>query len=74
MNQVKNKKFAKQIDWISDELFPEKLQQEKEPDLQAEMKKLQEENERLSARLEDLEASLKSFLPGLRNARLRKLR
>ena len=61
MNQVKNKKFAKQIDWISDELFPEKLQQEKEPDLQAEMKKLQEENERLSARLEDLEASLKKL-------------
>ena len=61
MNQVKNKKFAKQIDWISDELFPEKLQQEKEPDLQAEMKKLQKENERLSARLEDLEASLKKL-------------
>ena len=61
MNQVKNKKFAKQIDWISDELFPEKLQQEKEPDLRAEMKKLQEENERLSARLEDLEASLEKF-------------
>ena len=61
MNQVKNKKFAKQIDWISDELFPEKLQQEKEPDLRAEMKKLQEENERLSARLEDLEASLKKL-------------
>ena len=61
MNQVKNKKFAKQIDWISDELFPEKLQQEKEPDLRVEMKKLQEENERLSARLEDLEASLKKL-------------
>ena len=40
MNQVKNKKFAKQIDWISDELFPEKLQQEKEPDLQAENEKV----------------------------------
>ena len=61
MNQVKNKKFAKQIDWISDELFPEKLQQEKEPDLRAEMKKLQEENERLSARLEDLEALLEKL-------------
>ena len=61
MNQVKNKKFAKQIDWISDELFPEKLQQEKEPDLQAEMKKLQKENERLSARLEDLEAFVKKL-------------
>ena len=61
MNQVKNKKFAKQIDWISDELFPEKLQQEKEPDLRAEMKKLQKENERLSARLEDLEAFVKKL-------------
>ena len=61
LNQVKNKKFAKQIDWISDELFPEKLQQEREPDLRAEMKKLQEENERLSARLEDLEASLEKL-------------
>ena len=56
MNQVRNKKLAKQIDWISDELFPEKNQQEKEPDLRAEMKKLQEENAKLSARLEDLEA------------------
>ena len=71
MNQVKNKKFAKQIDWISDELFPEKLQQEKEPDLQAEMKKLQEENERLSARLEDLEALLKASLEKL-SARVEK--
>ena len=51
----------KQIDWISDELFPEKLQQEKEPDLRAEMKKLQKENERLSARLEDLEAFVKKL-------------
>ena len=71
MNQVKNKKFAKQIDWISDELFPEKLQQEKEPDLRAEMKKLQEENERLSARLEDLEALLKASLEKL-SARVEK--
>ena len=61
MNQVKNKKFAKQINWISDELFPEKLQQEKEPDLRAEMKKLQEENARLFSRLEDLEASLEKL-------------
>ena len=61
MNQVRNKKFAKQIDWISDELFPEKLQQEKEPDLWEEIKKLQAENEKLSARLEDLEAFVKKL-------------
>ena len=61
MNQVRNKKFAKQIDWISDELFPEKFHQEKEPDPWAEMKKLQAENERLSARLEDLEAFVKKL-------------
>ena len=61
MNQVRNKKFAKQIDWISDELFPEKFYQEKEPDLRAEIKKLQAENEKLSARLEDLEAFVKKL-------------
>ena len=61
MNQVRNKKFAKQIDWISDKLFPEKLQQEKEPDLQEQIKKLQAENEKLSARLEDLEAFVKKL-------------
>ena len=61
MNQVRNKKFAKQIDWISDELFPEKFYQEKEPDPWAEIKKLQAENEKLSARLEDLEAFVKKL-------------
>ena len=61
MNQVRNKKFAKQIDWISDELFPEKFHQEKEPDPWAEIKKLQAENEKLSARLEDLEAFVKKL-------------
>ena len=60
MNQVRNKKFAKQIDWISDELFPEKFR-EKEPDPWAEIKKLQAENEKLSARLEDLEAFVKKL-------------
>ena len=61
MNQVRNKKFAKQIDWISDELFPEKFYQEKEPDPWEEIKKLQAENEKLSARLEDLEAFVKKL-------------
>ena len=32
LNQIKSGKFAKKIDWISDELFPEKAKQEKEPD------------------------------------------
>ena len=74
MNQVKNKKFAKQIDWISDELFPEKLQQEKEPDLQAEMKSCRKKMKDFLPGLKIWKLRLKSFLPGLRNARLRKLR
>ena len=76
LNQIKKNKFAKKIDWISDELFPEKLQQEeakaKKPDELEEMKsqfekfreemksqfeKLQEEIERLSSRVETLEAT-----------------
>ena len=32
LNQIKSGKFAKKIDWISDELFSEKAKQEKEPD------------------------------------------
>ena len=67
LNQIKKNKFAKKIDWISDELFPEKLKQEKEPDLleefekfreemNSQLKKLREENERLSSRVATLEA------------------
>ena len=55
LNQVRNKKFAKKIDWISDELFPEKNNREKEPDLREEIKKLREENEKLSSKIEILE-------------------
>ena len=41
LNQIKSGKFAKKIDWILDELFPEKAKQEKEkPD---EIKILREE-------------------------------
>ena len=61
MNQIRNKKFAKQIDWISDELFPEKFYREKELDPWEEITKLQAENEKLSARLEDLEAFVKKL-------------
>ena len=43
LNQIKSGKFAKKIDWISDELFPEKNQQEKEPDKLEEIKSQLEE-------------------------------
>ena len=39
LNQIKSDKFAKKIDWISDELFPERNQQVKKSD---ELVKLQE--------------------------------
>ena len=39
LNQIKSGKFAKKIDWISDELFPERNQQVKKSD---ELVKLQE--------------------------------
>ena len=70
LNQIKSGKFAKKIDWISDELFPEKAKQEKEPDelevlreemrlqfekFQTEMAKFQEEIARLSSKVEKLE-------------------
>ena len=43
LNQIKSGKFAKKIDWISDELFPERNQQEKEPDKLEEIKSQLEE-------------------------------
>ena len=46
LNQINKNKFAKKIDWISDELFPEKLKQEKEPDQLEEMKSQLEEMRR----------------------------
>ena len=70
LNQIKSGKFAKKIDWISDELFSEKAKQEKEPDelevlreemrlqfekFQTEMAKFQEEIARLSSKVEKLE-------------------
>ena len=73
LNQIKSGKFAKKIDWISDELFPEKAKQVEKPDelevlreemkfqfgtFQTEMTNLQEEIARLSAKVETLEASL----------------
>ena len=75
LNQINKNKFAKKIDWISDELFPEKLKQEKEPDQLEEMRsqfekfreemrsqfqELQKEIDRLSSRVETLEEKEKA--------------
>ena len=65
LNQIKSGKFAKKIDWISDELFPERNQQVKKSDelvklqekFQMEISKLQEKIDWLSAKVEKLEAS-----------------
>ena len=55
LNQIKSGKFAKKIDWISDELFPEKVKQEKEPDELEEMKSQLEEMRR---QLEEMKSQL----------------
>ena len=75
LNQVKNDKFAKKIDWISPELFPgseatnekidelEILREEMRSQFekyQAEMSNLHAEISRLSAKVASLEASLAS--------------
>ena len=65
LNQIKSGKFAKKIDWISDELFSERNQQVKKSDelvklqekFQMEISKLQEKIDWLSAKVEKLEAS-----------------
>ena len=65
LNQIKSGKFAKKIDWISDELFPERNQQVEKSDelvklqekFQMEISKLQEKIDWLSAKVEKLEAS-----------------
>ena len=77
LNQVKNDKFAKKIDWISPELFPgnesetekidelEVLREEMRSQFekyQAEMSNLHAEISRLSAKVETLEASLEASL------------
>ena len=64
LNQIKSGKFAKKIDWISDELFPERNQQVKKSDelvklqekFQMEISKLQEKIDWLSSKVEKLEA------------------
>ena len=69
LNQIKSGKFAKKIDWISDELFSERNQQVKKSDelvklqekFQMEISKLQEKIDWLSAKVEKLEASSSSL-------------
>ena len=63
LNQIKSGKFAKKIDWISDELFPERNQQVKKSDelvklqekFQMEISKLQEKIDWLSSKVASLE-------------------
>ena len=65
LNQIKSGKFAKKIDWISDELFSERNQQVKKSDelvkLQEKFQMLQEKIDWLSAKVEKLEASSSSL-------------
>ena len=65
LNQIKSGKFAKKIDWISDELFPERNQQVKKSDelvkLQEKFQMLQEKIDWLSSKVEKLEASSSSW-------------
>ena len=65
LNQIKSDKFAKKIDWISDELFPERNQQVKKSDelvkLQEKFQMLQEKIDWLSTKVEKLEASSSSL-------------
>ena len=56
LNQIKKTKFAKKIDWISDELFPEKAKQEKEPDELEKMKSQLEE--KMKSQLEEMKSQL----------------
>ena len=87
LNQIKSGKFAKKIDWISDELFSERNQQEKKSDelevlreemrlqfekFQTEMAKFQEEIARLSSKVEKLEKKRLNLLLAQQKFLLRK--
>ena len=50
LNQINRGKFAKKIDWISDELFPERAKQEEKID---ELKILREEMEKMRSQFEE---------------------
>ena len=60
LNQIKSGKFAKKIDWISDELFPEKANQEKETDeLEEKMKEMKSQlEEKMKSQLEEMKFQL----------------
>ena len=57
LNQIKSGKFAKQIDWISDELFPEKNQQVKKSD---ELEKIKSQLEEMKSQFEEKMEKMKS--------------
>ena len=54
LNQINSGKFAKKIDWISDELFPERNQQGKKSDELEEMKSQFEE--KIKSQLEEMKS------------------
>ena len=61
LNQIKSGKFAKKIDWISDELFPERNQQVKKSDELEEIKSQLEEmksqfEEKMKSQLEEMKS------------------
>ena len=69
LNQIKSGKFAKKIDWISDELFPEKVRQEKETDeLEEMMKEMKSQlEEKMKEMKSQLEEKMKSQLEEMKS-------
>ena len=69
MNQIQNKKFSGKVDWLSDELFPEraseasranqKKEETGEKDLNEKLAEIQERISNLSMRVEKLEGKQK---------------
>ena len=66
LNQIKSGKFAKQIDWISDELFPEKNQQVKKSDeleeIKSQLKEMKLQMEEMKLQFERKMEEMKSQL------------
>ena len=69
LNQIRKNKFAKKIDCISDELFPEKAKQEKEPDqLEVLREKMNSQFEKFQAEINQLSAQNEKFQEELRSS------
>ena len=67
LNQIKSGKFAKKIDWISDELFPEKNQQEKEQDKLEEIKsQLEKMKSQLEKKMEEMKLQFERKMEGMK--------